>query len=74
MPDQSGQTLADAASLSLARLRGVDTTEGISIGRHLNTTRQSAPSDWVVSIQNKELMPDPHCEAGSQASRAEKVS
>ena len=25
-----------------------------------------SPSDWVVSIQNKQLMVDPHCETGSQ--------
>ena len=77
-------------SLSLARLRGVDTTEGISIGRHCEcvhlvhfkwaddismmalkmllvvTTTSRSPSDWVVSIQNKDLMSDPHCETGSQ--------
>ena len=30
------------------------------------TTTSRSPSDWVVSIQNKDLMSDPHCETGSQ--------
>ena len=29
---------------------------------------KSSLSDWVVSVQNMELMPDPHCETGSQDS------
>ena len=30
------------------------------------TSGGRSPSDWVVSIQNKQLMVDPHCETGSQ--------
>ena len=30
------------------------------------TSGGRSPSDWVVSIQNKQLMIDPHCETGSQ--------
>ena len=32
----------------------------------LVTSGGRSPSDWVVSIQNKQLMTDPHCETGSQ--------
>ena len=33
---------------------------------HVVTSGGRSPSDWVVSIQNKQLMIDPHCETGSQ--------
>ena len=49
----------------LARLRGVESTEGIKIGRNLNSASRSN-SDWSISLQNKVLMPDAHCETGSQ--------
>ncbi|XP_059083765.1 nicolin-1-like isoform X2 [Tigriopus californicus] len=52
------------SSLSLARLRGVNSTEGIKIGRNLTSSKSL--SDWVVSLQSKVLMPDPHSELGSQ--------
>lgn len=29
-------------------------------------TGSKSLSDWVVSVQNKELMPDPHSETGSE--------
>ena len=32
------------------------------------SSSKSSLSDWVVSVQNMELMPDPHCEQGSQDS------
>ena len=51
--------------MSLARLRGVESTEGIKIGRNLNSASRSN-SDWSISLQNKVLMPDAHCETGSQ--------
>ena len=49
----------------MARLRGVESTEGIKIGRNLNSASRSN-SDWSLSLQNKVLMPDAHCATGSQ--------
>ena len=31
-----------------------------------SSSKSSLSADWVVSVQNLELMPDPHCEQGSQ--------
>lgn len=64
VPKREHLAWATAASLSLARLRGVNSTEGIKIGRNLTSSKSL--SDWVVSLQSKVLMPDPHSEYGSQ--------
>ncbi len=32
----------------------------------MTTSSNKSLSDWVVSVQNLELMPDPHTESGSQ--------
>ncbi|TRY77160.1 hypothetical protein TCAL_15994 [Tigriopus californicus] len=61
VPKREHLAWAAAASLSLARLRGVNSTEGIKI-----VTSSKSLSDWVVSLQSKVLMPDPHSELGSQ--------
>ena len=40
--------------------------EFLLLSFHVVTSGGRSPSDWVVSIQNKQLMIDPHCETGSQ--------
>ena len=47
----------------LVCIDGAPITVDLAVG---SSSKSSLSADWVVSVQNLELMSDPHCEQGSQ--------